>query len=355
LQRPIRILITGAGAPGVRGTVYALRNNTEGRPLWLTGVDIRQDVVGRFLVDRFYSVPHPEDPAYVQTLADICQREAIEVVIPQTTREVSVLSDHIGSFAERGVRLMVSSRPAIEVANNKWRLLVELEKIGCPVPRYRLIRCEKELIAYAAELGYPQTSVVVKPPFSNGMRGVRVLKEHSWDVRRFLTEKPSGLEIRLADLLEILRDGSEWPELLMTEYLPGPEYTVDVFSGSHMQCAVPRLRRVIRSGITFEAAMEFRSDLIRYSLDAARHIGLRYAVGFQFKLDSDGIPKVLESNPRVQGTMVASLFSGANVIWLAVKDLMGETPTEEPRQLHEALFYRFWGGIGVSNGDAREI
>jgi carbamoyl-phosphate synthase large subunit len=306
-------------------------------------------------VNHFYVVPSPEDPAYIDSLASICRKESIEVVIPQTTREVNVLSRYIDYFLQLGVRVMVSDWPAIEIANNKWRLLQEFEKIGFPIPRYRLVRSQDELTTFAAELGYPQHPLVVKPPISNGMRGVRVLRKNAWDVQRFLSEKPSGLEIALTELVAILQNGPEWPQLLLMEYLPGAEYTVDVFSGASMQVAIPRLRKAIRSGITFEAVMEFREDLTRYSLQGARHIGLRYAVGFQFKLDEKGTPKVLESNPRVQGTMVASLFSGANVIWLAMKELLGEPPTEFPQPLNEASFYRFWGGLGVSDGDVREI
>jgi len=285
----------------------------------------------------------------------ICRTESIEIVIPQTTREVNVLSRHLDYFSRIGVQVMVSPWSAIEIANNKWMLLRALENIGLPVPIYKLVRSEAELMAFADELGYPRQPIVVKPPTSNGMRGVRVLKPEAWDVKRFLSEKPSGLEMSLPELVSILRRGADWPQLLAMEYLPGPEYTVDVFLGNNLQCAIPRIRKAVRSGITFEAAIEFRDDLIRCSLQAGRHLGLKYAIGFQFKLDDKGVPKVLECNPRVQGTMVASMFSGANVIWLALKELLGECPVESPQGLKEALFYRFWGGVGVCGEQVYEI
>jgi len=58
----VSILVTGAGAPGIRGTLYALRHNGEGRSIRVIGVDAQADVVGRFLVDRFYQIPNPEQP-----------------------------------------------------------------------------------------------------------------------------------------------------------------------------------------------------------------------------------------------------------------------------------------------------
>lgn len=345
---PLGILLTGAGAPGTRGTIYALRQNSELQPVRMVGVDVKRDVVGRYLVDSFHTVPNPEDPGYLEALAGICRKENVQLVLPQTTREINVLSKCKDALLHRGIRTMVSDWPAIETANNKWRLMERFEQLGLPVPSYALARSERELADAAVALGYPEQPVVVKPPMSNGMRGVRVLKEHAWNVKRFLSEKPDGLEIRLDQLIEILRNGGTWPELLVTEYLPGREYSVDAFVGGSAQVAIPRLRRSIRSGITFESELDSFEELSTYTIEAAKSMGLRYAVGFQFKLDRNGVPKVLECNPRVQGTMVASVFSGVNVIWLSLKELIGDAPSEISVPLQHGSFLRFWGGIGVS-------
>lgn len=342
----LTILVTGAGAPGIRGTLYSLRKNGDRRPVRIIGVDADPGVVGCFLVDRFFRVPAPEHDAYLEELVRICRSESVDVVVPQTTREIAVLSRNLAALQAARICTMVSGQAAIETANNKRSVLQTFEKLGLPYPAYQLAGCEAELLRAAEQFGYPQNPVVVKPPVSNGMRGVRVLRQQAWDVGRFLSEKPMGLEISLEDLLAILRRGPGWPELLVTEYLPGPEYTVDAFRGEKVEIALPRLREQIRSGITFRSRTEFHADMAEFTLRAARAIGLRYAFGFQFKLDAAGVPKVLESNPRVQGTMVASVFSGTNVIWMGVKEVLGETIQEAPQPV-ASQFFRFWGGVGV--------
>lgn len=352
---PVRVVITGAGAPGIRGTIYALRNNPDGREIFIVSVDVANDVVGRYLSDEFERVPPPEAPGYIDEIRRVCQRHSASIIIPQTTREVAALACYRQLLNRFGIKVMVSDNAAVEAANNKSALLVTFKALGLPFPDFRLAKSEGELSRAAEELGYPARPVVVKPPVSNGMRGVRVLRTDAWDVRRFLEEKPTGLEIALEDLLQILRRGPDWPELLVTQYLPGPEYTVDVFVGEHLKVAVPRQRRAIRSGITFQSETELRSDLCDFSLCAAQHLGLRYAFGFQFKLDSDGVPRILECNPRIQGTMVASTFSGANVIWLGVRELLGDPATALVSPLSRSQFYRFWGGIGVHDGNIYEI
>ena len=107
-----------------------------------------------------------------------------------------------------------------------------------------------------------------------------------------------GLEISLEGFLAILRRGPDWPELLVTEYLPGPEYTVDAFRGEKVEIAVPRLREQIRSGITFRSRTEFHAGMAEFTLCAARAIGLRYAFGFQFKLTPPVCQKFLNQTPE---------------------------------------------------------
>ncbi len=349
------VLITGAGAPGTRGTLYALHKNPDSARVRTVGTDIRSDVVGRFLVDRFFQVPAPENPAYPEALLSICQAEGVEVILPQTTREITILSRCKSDFNSNGIQVMVSDLAAVELANNKWRLLRLFHDLELPHPAFHLAETEEQLLQAAETLGYPQRPVIVKSPVSNGMRGLRILREDAWDARRFIEEKPSGLEIALEQLLSILRRGNGWPQLLVTEYLPGPEYSVDALIGKEACIAIPRLRKAMHGGISCDNVLEYRADLTRYTLEAASSIGLQYAIGFQFKLDSEGIPRVLECNPRVQGTMVASTFSGVNIIWMAIKMLLGEPLPELSGQLQVARFCRFWGGLGIVDGAVYEI
>lgn len=354
MSHDLTILLTGVGAPGTRGTLYALRQNPEGRSIRFVGTDLSPSAIGRYWMDAFYPVPAPEADGYLERMLALCAQEGVDLVIPQTTREIALFARHKAAFEAQGARVMVASESAIEAANNKWELLNVAQRVGLPHPAFHLTRSREELIDAAAQLGYPATPVVVKPPVSNGGRGFRILRENAWDAERFLREKPGGEEIALSELLAILERGERWPELLVTEYLPGSEYTVDAFAGERIAVAVPRLRRAIRSGISFDNVIEYRPDLIQATTALGDALGLRYAFGFQFKLDSQGQAKLLECNPRVQGTMVASLFGGVNVIWLGVKEALGEPPEEMP-MFKEASFQRFWGGLGIAGDQIDEI
>jgi carbamoyl-phosphate synthase large subunit len=352
LPKTLNVLITGVGAPGTRGTIFALKQNSDKVLIRIVGVDIKEDVIGKYWVDVFRTVPAPEVRSYINSLNEICEKESVDVVIPQTTRETAKLSKTIDKVV---AKVAVSKSSAIARANNKYDLAKVCQRLGIPSPKSRLIESASELRSAAKDLGYPKNSVVVKPPVSFGSRGFRVLREGtSWDAERFLTEKPNATEITLDELVSILSRGN-FPRLMVSEFLPGNEYSVDAFSGEKLSVAIPRLRKQIVNGISFRTSLEYRLDIMEYTIKAAKELGLRYAFGFQFKLDSNRVPKVLECNPRVQGTMAASVFSGVNVIWMAVREAIGKPVEAIPKDLSNSEFYRYWGGLGTCGDHYKEI
>jgi carbamoyl-phosphate synthase large subunit len=348
----ISIIITGGGAPGIAGTIYSIRNNPDQIKFRIITTDIKDDVVGKYMSDAFYVVPSPEfQEDYFNILKGIIEKENVKVILPQTTRELFFFAKYKNEFLKMGTKVIVSDYKAIEEANDKFLLLEKAKKVGVPYPQYYLTRSEDEFIKAINNLGYPKRKVVVKPRVSNGMRGLRIVTESVWAVNKYLSEKPDGIEINLEMLLKILRNG-KWPELLVTEYLNGPEYTVDVFRNKDGVVAIPRLREKIRSGISFEARVELRDDLIKYSTELAEALDLKYCFGFQFKLSQSGVPKLLECNPRVQGTMVVSTFAGFNMIYYSVKEAIeGQVDISNIRLVDGIKFKRYWGGIVVNEED----
>lgn len=352
-KKSITVLVTGGGAPGIKGTLYALRNNPDEVPVRVIACDMRDDVIGKYLADRFHIVPSGEKPDFINALLDIADLEDVDVILPQVTRELLPLAENISLFKARGIAVAISQMGSIERGNDKWKVSEAARECGVPYPNGILTRCQVELMQAVRDLGYPAKKVVVKPRLSNGLRGLRILSEELWDVTRFLNEKPGSFEIRLDDLLGILQNG-HWPELIVQEFLPGAEYTVDVFRGRYGTIAIPRLRKEIRSGITFQAKLELRPDLEQYAIRLAEELNLQYAFGFQFKLSEEGVPKLLECNPRVQGTMVTTVFAGCNIIWWAIKEALGDKviPSKPHQSVDNMRFIRYWGGLAVY-GDGR--
>lgn len=343
----LTVLVTGSGAPGIKGTLFSLTNNFDNRQIRTIGTDIKEDVIGKYLCDAFYLISKPSDEQYLDQLLTICEQECVDVILPQNTLELSVLADNKNLFRSIGTAVAVSDSSSINVSNNKHSLMTLAERIGVPTPKYSLVDNFSSLIASAKKLGWPYEPIIIKPPLSNGMRGVRIVDESTDLKKMFYSEKPTSLYTNMKNLNGVI--GSDFPPLLIMEYLPGTEYTVDVLK-AHNYTIIPRKRDLVQSGVTFQGAVEKNEELISSVHKLSDATGLDYAFGFQFKMDKNNVPKLLESNPRIQGTMVLSTFAGANIIYASVKRAMNEQiPDFQVRW--DTRILRFWGGVGLQNGE----
>ena len=338
-MKPLTILLTGCGAPGTSGTVMALRQNPDNRPVRIIGVDVNPDTPGQLLVDAFAPILPPENVDYRSRLLDVCQRHKVDLVIPQTTGEVGRLSSLIPWFYRHGIRIMASR--AAWKANDKWACLKIAAPLGCCAEAERVFSAEG---LYWAVRSREPSPAVVKPLVSCGSRGVRIVTSSLWTRDRFLAEKPSGLECTLESLVATLCVGapSSFPGLVVMDYLPGPEYSVDCFRGEYVQMAVPRIRTAMRDGISTNTTILDKQVMASDALTLGRFLGLTGVYGVQFKENAEGVPCLLEVNPRVQGTMAASVLAGANLIWMGVLEAMGESVTEEPAVRIGTRCVRHW-------------
>lgn len=351
MKKIIKVLITGAGAPGIAGTIYALRQNQDNRQFRIITTDISRATVGEYLADAFYLVPAPENKSYIPKIKKIIKDQKINVIIPQTTREIITLSKYKEELERLGLTVLVSNYEAILRANDKYHIILECQKTHVPYPDYFLCNCKADFARAVDKLGYPDQKVVVKPRISNGMRGLRILTEDDLTPEQFLNEKPNGMEIKYQDFLSIFQGKASF-EFLVTEFLPGLEYTIDVFRNKQNCIVIPRIRLLIRSGISFYTKTHLREDLISYSKRLAESLDLQYSFGFQFKLDQLGKPKILEANPRIQGTMVSSCFAGFNMIYASVLEAIGEPVDLTDVSIKDNVeFLRYWGGFGIDGND----
>ena len=271
----LTVLVTGIGAPGVMGTLYSLRHNPEGRKIKIVGVDIDELAVGKKHVEKFYTIPLPDKEEFVEGLLDIAKKEKVDVILPQVTNELVPLAKNKTLFEENGVAVAVSSLKAIEIANDKAKLLEMLKKLNLPAPKFRVVEHAKELKQAIFELGYPEKYVVVKPSISRGLRGFRVITSKSQGAEVYYERKPGEPRVSLDDFLSIFKGIDVLPKpLVVMEYLPGKEYSVDAFRDGKRFIAIPRIREKIKCGISFVTKVEKHREIIDISRLLANDIGL---------------------------------------------------------------------------------
>ncbi|HEX8313737.1 MAG TPA: ATP-grasp domain-containing protein [Flavisolibacter sp.] len=310
-----RILLTGAGAPGGPGIIKALKK--EGFALY-TG-DCNPVASGRFLHDPFIQLPHAGDENFISFVLRYCQQEKIDAVFPLVTKELFKFSEAKQAFANQGIRVIVSDHQSLCIANDKGKLYQHLRSNKIPVPEFEIVGSLHQLQKAVTRLGYPGVPVCIKPTVSNGSRGVRILQEDIDEFTFFFEQKPNHLYCRLDRLTEILGN-RPFPPMLVSEFLPGAEFTIDTIVQQGVpKMILPRSRTKMNGGISVQGTFIKNEQIISYCKKIIRSLNLSGPIGLQVKADANGNFKLLEINPRIQGTSVAALGLGINLPALAVR------------------------------------
>jgi carbamoyl-phosphate synthase large subunit len=252
------------------------------------------------VADVSYDVPPTRDKSFIASLVDICRKEGVRLLVPTIDVELQPLARDRAALLERHVLLNISNLASLVVAQDKAKTARVLSEAGIVVPRTASIR---EVIAEPSSWKWP---VIIKPISGSSSIGVSQVGS------------VSGLEI-----LEKQR-----PDLIVQEYIRGPEFTVNVFVDGAGRCRsiVPHFRREIRGGevskaITVKNAV--LADIARKIVEAIP--GFFGAICFQTIVGADG-PTVLEINARFGGGFPITHRAGARFTqWLI--ELAGGLPS----------------------------
>ena len=338
----LKILVTGAGAPGGPGIIKSLKSIEN---FIVYGADIDINATGKYLVDNFFQISRPEEKNFISNLLEICLNNGINVIVPLVTKELFVLSKSRDDFKKNGIKILVSENRALHIANDKANLYQTLSDSDVLLPDFRIVKTKEDLIAAVQNLGYPANTVVIKPARGNGSRGIRIINSNKDRYDLLFNEKPSSLYSSLDDYLDAIGD-KPIPDLVVSEFLPGEEVTVDcLVVNDSAKVILVRERDSIREGISV-AGHFIRSKEIEEQVKTiiSKIPGLFGPIGFQFKKSYSGNFGLLESNPRLQGTCVAALGLGYNIPQQSINICMDQN-IDLPSRLEGIYFRRYYSEI----------
>jgi carbamoyl-phosphate synthase large subunit len=306
----MRILMTGAGGPSAISVWKSLSAQHE-----IHMADMDPCAAGLYLVaeDRRLLVPRGDAPELVPALLAACRARKIDLLLPTVDTEFVPLALARADFEALGVALPISSLDCLRVCRDKHALLARVKGI-VPVPEYEPLTPD----AAARVTSFPR---FVKPRLGAGSRGAEKIT-------------------RREDLDALPQDGS----ILVQEYLPGEEYSVDVYvrGDGRVIAAVPRERMKTDSGIAVTARTVDVPEVIESARRVAQEIGVRYVANVQFKRAADGIFKLLEVNPRFPGTLPLTTAAGVDMPKLLVDDVAGRQLPDGPLPFKEIMVVRYW-------------
>ena len=309
----VTVLVPGAGGPAAVGTIKSLRM------AGFTGRIIATDAdplsAGFYLADGFRVVPKASDPGFHDAVVRLIRDEGVNVIFPTSGFDIYEFSRHRRELERLGVVVAMSDLDAMNTCANKWEFYLKVHG-AFPVPE-----TSQDLA------GWEKFPCFVKPMFGKGSRN----------------------SYRCDDAQELEFHRSRLGGLIVQEYLPGEEYTVDVLSdleGTPL-LAVPRVRLEVKEGISSKGKVFKDNEMERLCLELARHLTLKGPTCMQLKRDRSGALRFLEVNPRMGGGTVFATLAGVNIPKLLL-DLIDGIEIAPPVQ-REVTVLRYFEEIIVEN------
>lgn len=291
-----RVLVTGGGGPAGVAVIRSLLKRVD---VEVFAADMDGWASGLYLVepDRRRIIAPGADPAFVDGLIALCRQDHISVLISTVDVELPPLALRRGELLEvAGTTLAAPPTGTLDVALDKYALARRC-RTRTRVPETALLDAEGS----ARPWSFP---VIVKPRRGAGSRGVQLVPG-----RREL----AALGFDTA--------------LIIQEFMPGEEYSVDVIADSfgHVVAAVPRTRTRVDSGVSIAGRTVHDRELEAVATEVAVAIRLVGVANVQLRRDMRGQPALLEVNPRFGGAMPLTIAAGVDLPSLAL-DLALGTP-----------------------------
>ena len=307
-RRPVHVLIFPAGAENMIDIYDSLRHNPDFK---VFGASAREDHGKAVYPEDHYCIGELQitEPDFLDHFNDLLRSFRIDYVIP-THDTVAVYLMKMA--AEIQATIVCSPYETARIAENKQLTAEALEGAEyCPR-------------VYGSREAIEEYPVFLKPWIGAGSRDTFLVRDGE-------------------ELSEILKKKDR---LLISEYLPGPEYTVGCFTSrdGRLLFAGPGTRERIQNGRAYHIERAGgRSDFKVIAEDLNRRLTFRGSWFFQVKEDRQGRLKLLEFSVRQLGEMALYRQLGVNFAALALYDAMGQDVTILFNDLPLTMDLRFSG------------
>ncbi len=319
----MKVLVTGAGALLGQGILRSLQRS----PLQpeLIAADPSPLAAGLYWADHAERIAMASDLTYLSSIEAILKKHHPDFLLIGTDVELLKLATHRDYLeATYNTHVVVSSPDVIRIADDKFATVEFFEKNGFPAPESVLPGNEAKLIE---KFGFP---LVVKPRIGARSIGFRVVKT-------------------IGELQDAVRSTHN-PVIQQCVGDESAEYTAGSITFGGRCNAVIVMRRDLRDGNTYRAYVEKSSELENAVRNWAESLGAYGPANFQFRIDTDGLPKVFEINGRFSGTTPLRTLAGFPEVDMVIRHLMYNEIIEQP-EVEPVTILRHWSETVVKSDE----
>jgi carbamoylphosphate synthase large subunit len=325
-MRPITIWLN-KNLSGTFNVIETLRAARQNESFHIVCSHTSPDFPALRISDSFEVEPRgPSESAYLDYCEQTIRKHQVDVFIPGKMLRAIVRERR--RFEARNVRLVCAAdADTLKLLENKASLYRAIPSGLAPVPEHRVVNDLAGFDAACAALRERKHVVCFKPAVSMFGLGFRILTERGTALDRLLSGDP--IKIGLPEARLFLGQQPRFRDVIVMQYLPGPERSVDCLAqDGKLVCCVVRRKPMGTEGAQL---LEENPAIEELARRLTGHFGLDGVYNIQFR-DCDGTPYLLEINPRMSGGLHYACLSGVAFPYWAVRlALETASPEDVPR------------------------
>lgn len=255
---------------------------------------------------------HLSGDGYVDWALRFCEVHRVDLLVPR--REIAAIARRADEFDALGTRLLIATASRFDELEDKAATYRAASALGIPVPRFELASDHETYVRAYHQLVHEGHRVCHKPVRGIGGRGFRIVEDRARRADELLGATDLR-EITLAEAETLLRGPGVVPTLIVSEYLPGPEFSVDCLAHDGKL-----LHAIVRAKMTSQVQHIVEVPvLVDHARTLARAFDLDSLFNVQFR---DAVnPRLLEVNPRAAAGLHHG--AGAGQLWEAIRLAFG--------------------------------
>tara|TARA_B100001250_G_scaffold107220_1_gene90423 strand:+ start:1664 stop:2800 length:1137 start_codon:yes stop_codon:yes gene_type:complete len=312
----MKILVTNSGHKNTLAAVRSLGRNSH-----FVGVSGMKSLdfasYSKYVNQVFFHENPLSSPEKVKLeFKKFLTKNSYDVILPIGIDMVAFFSKNLNFFGQY-CKIPISNYSIFREIHDKDSLLKIADNLGIPIPKTYTPRDFTDYIKIIPSFGYPH---VIKARRGSSNSGVFVI-ENLEDAKRKYNEV---VNTKSED-----RTVFDYTKPLVQEYIGGEIHDVCTISdnGKIKQALTQkRLKTLpIRGGSGIVNMTTLNKDLIYPSVKLLSKLGWSGVSQIEYKLDSNGVPRLMEVNPKFWGTLDLSIKAGINFPNLAVKLANGDS------------------------------
>ena len=293
-----------------------------GEDFYFIGTHNRADFALSAICDQFAVEPEGlKGGDYAQWCLDFAVANGVQVFFPDRgVFDITAIRDR---FTAAGVHLMVpTDAETLAAIDHKGR---QYELIGTDaafIPDYCIVKNLEQFDAACTLLANFHERICFKPAVSIFGAGFRYITSEGSAVSRLLNGNVTA--ISMAEARFILSQEESFRDLMVMEFLPGPEYSVDCLAvGGELVQAVCRVKVADRV-----QELPANPAALAEAARLARHLKMDGLFNAQFR-NKDGQLYLLEVNARMSGGLYVTFHTGLSLPYWAVRLALGTAKPED--------------------------